>query len=89
MKNFNEMLEMVQDENVMACRVSSGHSVAYEPAYFNGFTVKGNIKMVTKSGSKFQIKDECGVAVMVGKAKDLFIKSESKINDNYFESIVL
>lgn len=28
MKNFNEMLEMVQDENVMACRVSSGHSVA-------------------------------------------------------------
>lgn len=89
MKNFNEMLEMVQNENVVACRVSSGHSAAYEPAYFNGLTAKGNIKMVTKSGSKFQIKNEWGIAVMVGKAKDLFIKSESEIDDNYFESIAL
>ena len=89
MKNFNEMLEMVQDEKVIACRVSSGHSVACEPAYFNGFTAKGNIKMVTESGSKFQIKEEWGKAIMVGKAKDIFIKYESEINDNYFESVVL
>lgn len=84
MKNFNEMLEMVQDEKVIACRVSSGHSVAYEPVHFDGFTKSGNIKMVTESGSRFQIKDEYGKAIMVGKAKELFIKLESEKNDNYF-----
>ena len=89
MKNFNNIFQMVTSQDVLVCKATSGLSVAYEVAHFNGLTKSGNIKMVTESGSKFQIKEEWGKAIMVGKAKDLFLKSESEINDNYFKSIVL
>ena len=89
MKNFKDMLQMVEDQDVIICRCSSGWNVAYESAKFLGVTESGTIKMVTESGSKFQIKDNCGMAVLVGKAKDCFIKLASDVNDNYFKANVL
>lgn len=89
MKSFKDMLQMVQDKDVVVCRCSSGMNVAYEPAHFNSIMANGNIKMVTESGTKFQIKDQYGVAIMAGKAKDCFIKLASDVNDNYFKVNVL
>lgn len=89
MKNFNDMLQMVEDQDVIICRCSSSWNVAYEPAKFLGVTESGMIKMVTESDSKFQIKDMYGMAVLVGKAKDCFIKLASDVNDNYFKVNIL
>lgn len=89
MKSFKDMLQMVQDQDVVVCRCSSGMNVAYEPAHFNGLMANGNIKMVTESGTKFQIKDQYGAAIMAGKAEDCFIKLASDVNDNYFKVNVL
>lgn len=89
MKNFKDMLQMVEDQDVVVCRCSSGMNVAYESAHFNGLIANGNIQMVTESGRKFQIKDQYGMAVMAGKAKDCFIKLASDINGNYFKVNVL
>lgn len=89
MKDFKDMLQMVQDQDVVICRCSSGMNVAYEPAHFNGIIANGNIKMVTESGKKFQIKDQYGVATLAGKAKDCFLKLASDVNGNYFKVNVL
>lgn len=89
MKNFKDMLQMVEDQDVIICHCSSGWNTAYEPAKFIGVMESGTIKMVTESGSKFQIKDKDGMAILVGKAKDCFIKLASDINDNYFKVNVL
>lgn len=92
--NFNEFATIEEaiesNEKLIACKPSSGRYVAYETIHFDGCTKGGNIRFKGDLGSKFQVKeDEWGNAIMVGKARYLFIKTEDYINDNCFECSVL
>ena len=78
------------NEKLIACKPSSGRSVAYETINFDGYTKGGNIRFEGDFGSKFQVKeDEWGNAIMVGKARQILIKTEDFINDNWFKCNVL
>lgn len=92
--NFNKFATIEEaiesNEKLIACRCSSGWSVAYETINFDGYTKGGNIRFKGDNGSKFQVKeDEWGNAIFVGKARLVFIKTEDAINDNYFKGIIL
>lgn len=90
MKNFDEMIEMVQDEKIIVCKASSGHYVAYEPVKFNGFTNSGKIRFITENGVRFMGEEQYGRFVLVGKAKDFFIHSADHASrNNYFLCNVL
>lgn len=90
MKNFNEMLEMVQDEKVILCKASSGHYVAYEPVKFVGFTRAGKLRFITENGVRFMAEELYGKFVLTGKAKNFFIHSAEDANrENYFLCDVL
>ena len=90
MKNFNEMLEMVQDEKVILCKVSSGHYVAYEPIKFAGFTSTGKLRFITENGVRFMAEEQYGRFVLIGKAKKFFIHSAEDANrENYFPCNVI
>lgn len=85
MKNFDEMLEMVEDEKIIVCKASSGHYVAYEPVKFNGFTNSGKVRFITENGIRFMGEEQYGRFVLVGKAKDFFIHSaDNASRNNYF-----
>lgn len=85
MKNFNEMLEMVQFENVILCKASSGHYVAYEPVKFVGFTSTDKLRFITENGVRFMAEEQYGKFVLIGKAKKFFIHSAEDANrENYF-----
>lgn len=90
MKNFNEMLEMVQFENVILCKPASGHYVAYEPVKFVGFTRTGKLRFITENGVRFMAEERYGKFVLTGKAKKFFIHSAEDANsENYFPCNIL
>lgn len=85
MKNFNEMLEIVQDEEIIVCKASSGHYVAYEPVKFDGFTNSGKLRFITENGVRFMADEKYGQFTLLGKAKNFFIHSAEDANcENYF-----
>lgn len=80
---FNEFISEAQDNGVMVCRVSSGHSFYGEVAHIAKLT-DSYATVKTESGKRVRVNDVYGKTVCGGKFKDCFIACVSRANDDNF-----
>lgn len=89
MASFNEIADAAQDQdNIILCRCSSGHSVAYQPLHFHHITNGGKLVFKTDEGTSIQVRDFYGNAILPGKFEHMFyfvaIDNGRTENENYF-----
>lgn len=88
-RNFSDLMDAILNgKSIFLCKIGSGFNKFYEEVEFIKQTNSGALSFKTKSGSRFQVKDEFGSYKLCGKASKCFFKF-NEVDSDYMENIIL